>query len=324
MPNMLPTAITAADPLPTPAARASELLAAFFASLSVNTLEAYRRDLADFAAHLGAADVETAARRLLAGTLGEANALALSYRSAMIETGRSPATINRRLSAVRSLVALARTLGLVSWTIEIKNVKAEAYRDTRGPQVSGVEALLAAAARQQDARKATRDVAMIRLLFDVALRRGEVVALDLADVDMAGRRVWVRGKGKTQKVPITLPEPTLAATVSWISVRGGGAGPLFTNLDITGKGPADRRLSGQGLWTIITTLGRAAGIAVRPHGLRHRAITIGLDKTKGDLRSVQRFSRHADWRTLAKYDDNRVDLGGRVAEMVAGEVGQEK
>ncbi len=316
---MLPTATTAAEPLPTPAVRAADLLAAFYASLSANTLDAYRRDLADFATHLGAVDVEAAARRLLAGSLGDANALALAYRSAMVEAGRSPATINRRLSAVRSLVALARTLGLIGWALEIRNVRSEAYRDTRGPQTTGIEALLAAARRQEE-RKAARDVAMVRLMFDLALRRGEVVELDLADIDVAGRRAWVLGKGRREKVPLTLPDQTLAATVSWISVRGAEPGPLFTNLDCTGKGAADRRLSGQGLWTVIRALGRAAGIEVRPHGLRHASITAALDLTRGDVRAVQKHSRHSSVAVLMRYDDNRADMAGTVAAMVAAEL----
>jgi len=50
---------------------------------------------------------------------------------------------------------------------------------------------------------------------------------------------------------------------------------------------------------------------VRPHRLRHAAITEALDLTRADLRTVQRFSRHADIRTISKYDDNRTDLGVR-------------
>lgn len=318
---MLPTA-TAADHLPIPATRAADLMAAFFGSLSPNTLQAYRRDLADFAAHLGEADAEAAARRLLSGGLGDANALALAYRSRMIEAGRSPSTVNRRLSAIRSVVALARTLGIVPWAIEVKNVRGDSYRDTRGPQAGGVEALLAAAKRQIGA-KALRDVAMIRLMYDLALRRAEVVTLDLADVDVAGRRLWVLGKGRREKMPLTLPDQTLAATVSWFSVRGGAPGPLFTNCDCSGKGSANRRLTGQGLWTIVKALGRAAGIEARPHGLRHAGITRGLDPTGGDVRSVQKFSRHASLQTLIRYDDNRSDMAGAVAALVAGSIGTE-
>ena len=46
----------------------------------------------------------------------------------------APATINRRLSALRSLVALGKEFGYVTFDLATKNVRAEAYRDTRGPE----------------------------------------------------------------------------------------------------------------------------------------------------------------------------------------------
>ena len=56
---------------------------------------------------------------------------------------------------------------------------------------------------------------------------------------------------------------------------------------------------------------------MRPHGLRHASITAALDITGGDVRAVQRFSRHRNLTTLTVYDDNRLDLGGKVARLVA-------
>lgn len=97
-------------------------------------------------------------------------------------------------------------------------------------------------------------------------------------------------------------------------MRGIAPGPLFTNLD---HGHAARRLTGRGVYDVVRELGAAAGLRVRPHGLRHAAITEALDRTHGDLRAVQRFSRHRDLRLLLVYDDNREDLGGQVARLVA-------
>lgn len=82
-----------------------------------------------------------------------------------------------------------------------------------------------------------------------------------------------------------------------------------------------RRLTGQGLWTVIKSLGRGAGIEVRPHGIRHASITAALDLTRGDVRAVQKHSRHSSVAVLMRYDDNRVDMAGTVAAMVAAEVG---
>jgi integrase/recombinase XerC len=76
-------------------------------------------------------------------------------------------------------------------------------------------------------------------------------------------------------------------------------------------------LTGAGIWAIVTTLGEATGQTVRPHGLRHAAITTALDATRGDVRAVQKFSRHAKVDTVLVYDDARRDIGGDVAKLVA-------
>jgi integrase/recombinase XerC len=59
-------------------------------------------------------------------------------------------------------------------------------------------------------------------------------------------------------------------------------------------------------------------VKARPHGLWNAAITEALDLTGGDVRAVQRFSRHRDVRVLQRYDDSRRDLAGDVARRVAG------
>jgi integrase/recombinase XerC len=69
---------------------------------------------------------------------------------------------------------------------------------------------------------------------------------------------------------------------------------------------------------IVRALGAHVGLGVvRPHGLRHAAITEALELTRGDVRAVQQFSRHRDLRTLMIYDDNRQDLAGEVARRLA-------
>ena len=62
---------------------------------------------------------------------------------------------------------------------------------------------------------------------------------------------------------------------------------------------------------------------MRPHGVRHASITDALDCTNGNIRVVQRFSRHRDLRVLTRYDDNRRDLGGEMARLVAERVESE-
>lgn len=293
------------------------LLQSFLASMTPRTQAAYRQDLADFARFAMAADTVHAARLLLSCGSASANGLALEYRTRLVEKGLTPATINRRLSALRSLVRLANTLGLVSWSLSIKGVRSQALRDTRGPQLEGFRQLLKAAGAQPRA-KAVRDTAVLRLLHDLALRRGELVSLNIENLDLAGSRLFVVGKGRTETEPLTLPPQTQSALMDWLALRGSQPGPLFTSLDRARKGSG--RLSGSGVHAIVKRLGSKAGLKTRPHALRHSAITTALDQTNGDVRAVQRFSRHKDVRVLTVYDDQRQDLGGKVAAMLAGMV----
>jgi len=287
---------------------------AFLAGRRATTLRTYAIALRDFQRFVGAPTMADAARRVLGGSHGDANRLAHAWVCTLRERGLSAASINLRITALRSLVKLARVQGLVPWTLEVQGVRSEPYRDTRGPGRRGVRALLEQVEGATTPLE-TRDRALVRLLVDLALRRGEVVALDVEDVDLVAATVAVLGKGKTGKTKITLPEPTKEALAAWLDVRGDAPGPLFLGLS---RGRARGRLTGTSLARIVRRLGAMAGVeGLRPHGLRHAAITAALDLTHGDVRAVQRFSRHADPRTLLLYDDARRDGAGEVAKLVA-------
>lgn len=288
---------------------------AFLAGRSPRTVAAYRADLEDFRAFLGAPTIDAAAVALLASQ-GTGNGIALAYRAHLLERELAPATVNRRLAALRSLVKVGRLLGRVSWLLEVESVKGGKYRDTRGPGTDGVRRILAALAERGGA-KGIRDAAIVRLLHSPALRRGELVALDLTDLNLETGALRVIGKGRREPETLTLPTPTLEALRAWVAVRGTEPGPLFANLDRAKKG---QRLTGTSVHRIVRLLGQAVGLPTRPHGLRHAGITEALERTGGNLRAAARFSRHRDWRTLAIYDDNREDVAGQVAQVVAESV----
>jgi integrase/recombinase XerC len=294
--------------------REDELVAAFLAGRRDTTLRTYRIALEDFRRFTGAPTLAHAARGLLGGTHGDANRTAHAYAATLRGRGLAAASVNLRLTALRALVKLARVQGLVPWALEVQGVRAEPFRDTRGPGRSGVRAVLAEV-DGATTPKDLRDRAIIRLLTDLALRRGEVVGIDVDDVDLVGATVAVLGKGRHGKTEITLPEPTKAALAAWLAARAPGPGALFVNFV---RGGARGRLTGASLARIVRRIGASAGIeCLRPHALRHAAITQALDVTHGDIRAVQRFSRHADPRTLLLYDDARRDGAGEVAKLVA-------
>lgn len=288
----------------------SRLVAAFLAGRNPRTIAAYRADLADFRTFTGDATPEDAARRLIEHGHGAANGLVLEYRAHLLERTLAPATVNRRIAALRSLVKLARSIGAVAWALEVPSVKSAPYRDTKGPGADGVHVLLGLLAKRTDA-KGRRDYACVRLMYDRGLRRGEVVGLSLEHFDAKAGTVSILGKGRTERETLTLADPTTAALVAWLELRGSVDGPLFLNFDRAGKGAA---LTGRSLHRLLKPYG------VHPHGLRHAAITAALDLSNGDVRRVQRFSRHRDVRVLSVYDDNRQDIAGEVTRLVAAAV----
>jgi integrase/recombinase XerC len=233
----------------------------------------------------------------------------------MIKRGLPVTTINRRLATLRSLLKLTNTHGLVTWTLSVENVPVQSYRDTGGPGRDGLRAMLEAAGAQSGP-KGLRDVALLRLLHDLGLRRSEAVRLDTDAVDRPGNRILIPGRGRSPKQPVSLPDPTRAALAAWLEASGSEPGPLFVNFDRAGKG---QPLTGAAVYHIVGWLGAKAGLTVRPHGLRHLAITTALDRSNGDVRAVAKFSRHKDLRTLSRYRDNRPGLAGNVAALVAAE-----
>src|SRR4029077_946832 len=106
---------------------------------------------------------------------------------------------------------------------------------------------------------------VVRLRHDLAWRRGELVALDLADVDLEAGSVAVVGKGRTEAVRLTLPDPTRDALAYWMATRGLDAAPLLGRLDGAADGPD--RLTDTAVFLVVRDLGRKAGLSrpTRPH-----------------------------------------------------------
>ena len=312
IPDEVFTALPLLDSHHLPNVDAQMLLEAFFAGRNAQTQRAYQQDIEDLRVFMGVPHPEAALERLIGFGSGRANTIALWYKSNMMDRGLKPATINRRLSALRSAVRLARILGMVDWSLEIPGLKTEAYRDTRGPGRGGFNDILKAA-RAQQSDKAKRDVAILYLFRYVGLRRREVANLDVQDVDFERSILWVQGKGRTQKHAMTIPRKTKLALRKWMEIRNDSNGALFYNFHHDSK--IRKRITGAGLYHLVMDLGQRKGIKVTPHGLRHLAITDVLDIGVG-IRDAQRFSRHADPNTLIMYDDNRTDIAGKVAQQL--------
>jgi len=231
--------------------------------------------LDDFRLHLKAASVAQGVDKLLGSKHAAAQRQVIGYLDAMKSRGLSPATINRRLSTLRSLGKQARILGLVPWLLEAANVKAEVTRETKGLSRDQLLKILAHLASQPTSRDRLRDLAIIRLTYDLGLRRGEISELNLADAGKEGLRV--HRNGETGENVLALPPETMAALDRWIEARGPTAGALFINFDSVHPTKTGARLTGGGIYETMRRLESEAGAAgpSRGHGIRPAAITEG-------------------------------------------------
>jgi integrase/recombinase XerC len=152
-------------------------------------------------------------------------------------------------------------------------------------------------------RAELRDRAMAELLYGAGLRVGELVALDVRDLDLHRGEVRVWGKGGKERV-VPLPARSREALRAWLDLRrrpGVLAEPLFTALR-SRRGEPPRRLDARDVRRRLRRRALTAGIAdrVHPHRLRHSYATHLLDMG-ADLRGIQELLGHASLSTTQKY-----------------------
>jgi integrase/recombinase XerC len=283
-----------------------DLLADFLhLKISINTRRNYSKAIADFCRRTykceASADILT---QFFSLHQSEAVYQVLQYRQLLIEAKLAPSTINVRLCALKSFVDYARQVEQCSFNLaDVTCLKVESYGDTTGIAVAGFREMLQIPDRSTI--KGIRDYAILRLLWDNALRRNEICSLNVGDFSESGR-VAILGKGKIQKSQIDLSPATTIAISQWLAARGEyrASDPLFTSLDRRSKG---HRLDGSTIYRLVREFSEAAGIdkIVSPHRIRHSAITAYLDASDGNIRAAQGLSRHANLNTLNRYDDNR-------------------
>lgn len=257
---------------------------------SLNTLDAYRRDLRDLVGWLGDQGCEAPEdvdldhlRRYLAD---------------LSERGRARSTIARRASTARSFFAhLAEADGAGRDPALLLGSPKVDRRLPRVLRVDEVDRLLATI--DTSSPVGVRDVAIIELLYASAARVGEVVGLDVDALDLEQQLVRVHGKGDRQRI-VPIGEPAVDALDRWL--RDGRAhlyGPasshaVFLNTRGARLGVRDAR-------SAVERAARGAGLGhVTPHTLRHTAATHMLE-SGADIRVVQEFLGHESLATTQRY-----------------------
>ncbi len=288
---------------------------------SENTRRAYERDVNDFLKTMtGTPALPDNVLEFLHLEERQAVSVVLKYKAKLIDKGLKEATVNRRLAAIKSLVEMVRKLGVCHYALgDIKGEKVAKYRDTTGVDAGTFERVLQQCDRATLAGK--RDYALLRLLWGNALRRNEVSQLSVRDFDPVTKTLRILGKGRgTQSEVVDLGAATVQALADWLEARDPNQShdaPLFSALDFANAG---HRLTGDGIRKIVVRHSENAGIKkqMSPHRIRHSAITVALDATDGNVRKVQKLSRHRKLDTLMIYDDNRGRDQQDVTEILDG------
>ncbi|HSH02043.1 MAG TPA: tyrosine-type recombinase/integrase [Anaerolineae bacterium] len=211
----------------------------------------------------------------------------------------SHTTVNKMLSALRGVLKAAWKLGQMppeayQMAVSVENVKGTTVPSGRAISAGELSALLATC---DNKASGIRDAAIIAVMYACGLRRGELVALELADYDVEEMVLRVRGKGNKERL-VPVVSGAGAAVADWLAVRGDEAGALFWRL---GRG-AGGRLSTQAIYKMLGGRAKKAGIkALSPHDLRRTFVSDLLD-AGADIATVQRLAGHANVTTTARYD----------------------
>ncbi|XVX22139.1 tyrosine recombinase XerC [Actinomycetota bacterium] len=227
------------------------------------------------------------------------------------QTGRgvARATISRRAAAARTFFAWATRTGAVAKDPALRLVAPKKVKSLPGVLKQGEATSLldvAAVAADDGDPVSLRDRAALELLYASGIRVGELVGLDIDDVDFDARVVRVMGKGaKERRVPFG--QPAERAVRDWLEtgrpqVVTAQSGPALL-LGRRGR-RADARQIREAVHRLLAHVETAPDIG--PHGLRHSAATHLLEGG-ADLRLVQELLGHSSLATTQIYTHVSVD-----------------
>ncbi|MGZ4454737.1 MAG: tyrosine recombinase XerC [Nocardioides sp.] len=263
--------------------------------LTAHTVRAYLGDvsgLLEHATRLGLVDVADLDLRSLRSWLAKQQTL-----------GRSRTTLARRATSARVFTAWLLRTGRVQVDPGASLGSPKAHR-TLPPVLRVDEAadLIHAAAELADDGSPTglRDVAMLEMLYATGIRVGELVGLDVDDIDRDRQVVRVFGKGRKER-SVPFGRPAARALDFWLKHGR-------PHLLVEGSGPAvflgarGKRIDQRAVRTLVhRRIAEVPGAPdIGPHGLRHTAATHLLEGG-ADLRSVQELLGHASLATTQLY-----------------------
>ena len=272
---------------------------------SPHTVTAYTRDLQALVSYCDRSGLES-------WTAVDSGHLR-SFAARLHAAGLGPRSIQRRLSAVRSFYeflqreahALRNSAPALEATRQVAPIRSNPGKDVRAPKAA--RRLPQTLDADQMARLleipagepfATRDRAIMELLYSSGLRLAEIVGLDVAHLDLPDRTVHVLGKGRKARV-VPVGRMALRALEQWLTERAGLVKPGEQALFV---GRFGRRLGRRAVELRVAYWARRQGLdaKVYPHLFRH-SFASHLLESGAELRGVQELLGHADIATTQIY-----------------------
>ncbi len=272
-------------------------------NLAPRTVAAYRRELLSFAAFAHA--------ELGRGTPGAVQAGDVrAYLAHLHGRHLAARSTERALAALRTFFSFLLDEGIVA--SNPARAVPHPRREHRVPETVTLGALRDLLEGFPDTPAGHRDRAALELLYGAGLRVGELVDLDLADVQLGQRLLRVRGKGRKERV-VPFGRFAAAALTAYLPDRAawrrssprGDREPLLVN-------QRGGRLSDRSVRRLLdVAVARVAGLHhLHPHDLRH-AFATHLLEAGMDLRAIQELLGHASLGTTQIYTN--VDLAHLMA-----------
>ncbi len=231
-----------------------------------------------------------------------------AWLSSLTHDGGARSTVARRAASVRTFLRWATRTSRIPGDPSLRLMAPRRASTLPGVlQVSQAHDLLevAAVASDDDDPLHVRNLAVLELLYASGIRVGELVALDVDDLDLGSDLVRVMGKGSKERA-VPFGRPARTALERWLGRRselltGASGAALFL-------GRRGRRVDPRQVREVVHLMLAHVPSApdLGPHGLRHSAATHLLEGG-ADLRVVQELLGHASLATTQIYTHVSVD-----------------
>jgi site-specific recombinase XerD len=274
------------------------------ALLSNHSVKAYGRDLMDFLRHMQAQGVSP-----LQVTADHVKL----YKRALLEAGRTSATVARRLSVLRGTYHQLAAKGLVSWETaqDIAAVKAPGVQKNSTPSLTQKQAIALLEAIPSDTLQGIRDLAMMSVFFLTGCRVSAVTGACVGHLETDGvehfLHVTEKRNKKRRKILLDAARPVLAY-VARAGIGEDKEGPLFRPMTPDATRLIRRHLDRKTPWRLVKKYCQAAGIdpdrlggrGIGIHSLRKTAINDAI-RNGASMHEVREFAGHSDIRTTEVY-----------------------